>query len=204
MLLVLDICTAADTLIMPLFLFPSYFFKGSLVKSSCVHSLKWFHCTCSLQAVAFNFFVYSVLLFSSNLLGTVKRVLFVPHSQELKISLLLLLLSECCSLLRAAGGEVGRCSAVPESCSVLQQGGQPQQSTYLQAHPKPRVSTLLSQGTATARLQLSSKRSVLGVHASTSQHQGLGAALPGAVQPSSNPQDARFWTAQPFDFGTLN
>lgn len=152
------------------------------------------HCTCSLQAVAFNCFVYSVLLFSSYLLGTAKRVLFVPHSQRLKITLLLLL-SECCSLLEAAGREVGRSSAVPRGLSTAAAGRETTQNQHTCSSPQVPVSPHCSpQGTAIPCLCFSFPAStVCWEHpcASISQHQGLGAALPGAVQPSSNPQAAQ-------------
>lgn len=141
-----------------------------------------------------------MLLFCSDLLGTVKRVLFVPHSQGLKISLLLL--SECCSLPKVAAGEAGRCSAVPEGDHCCSR--EEHTNTNLPvSHPKSCVSTPLSQGTATRCLCFSFLQSLACWEhlcaSSTSQHQGLGAALPGAVQPSSNPQ-----AAQQFDFGTCN
>lgn len=106
-------------------------------------------------------FVYSVLLFSSDLLGTVKRVLFVPHSHGLKISLLLL--SECCSLPKAAGGEVGRCSAVPEGdhcCS--REEHRKNQRTWISSHVLRLHTALPRHGHTLPPLQLSAKPSVLG------------------------------------------
>lgn len=128
-----------------------------------------------------------MLLFSSDLLGTVKRAPFVPHSQRPKISLLLLL-SECCSLLAAAGREVGTCSAVPRGLITIAAGRKTTQNQHTCSSSQvPCLRTALPRhGHTLPLLQLSSKHSVLGVPECIHLPE-TGSCTSGAVQPSSCP-----------------
>lgn len=88
--------------------------------------MKWFHRTCSLQTLYLTALVYSALLFSSDLLGAVKKAdtdyrgPFVPDSGRSKTSLLSS--NARCSPLTAAGGEAGRRSAMLRGLTTIAAG----------------------------------------------------------------------------------
>lgn len=189
---------------MPLFFFFHSFFKGSLVKYSC---LKWFRCTCSLQAAVFNCFC----LFCATLLER-----FAWHCEEG----LHQLQSAVCSrqsevedeppslwMLAAAHlkqleGKQADAQLCQEGWLPLQQGGKIHtKSTYLQFVPSPVSAYFRFRSTATCCLCVRSflERTMCWEYlcAFTSQQQRLGVAVSRSCAAHQQPEGCLIK-----DFGT--
>lgn len=91
---------------------------------------------------------------------------------------------------RAAGGEVGRCSAMPRRPISIAAGRKTTKSAYLRSVPGPVSARCPVGGTAVSPLlQLSGKQEVREpLCASTCQHQGAGAAAPRSRAATGTPR----------------
>lgn len=141
------------------------------------------------------FFVYSVLLFSSALLGTVESAVCSPQpgAEDQRPPPPLWMMQPARGSWTGSGRTLSCAQRADHHCSREENHAN---STYLQLIPSPvppHCSPKARPQQKLPLLQLSSKHSMLGapvcIHLPAP---GLGAALPAALQPSSNPEGAQF------------